>query len=155
MQTQCCTGAHCSPLGYFTIQSAIPGLRRCGAARMATGALARSLARSFVHCNIVKSPSFHHDYLLSFFRTISPSLSLSLNLRNPPSRTFPSTRSHRLALENAIPVLFLSFFPPPPFSVIVRVFRILRIIYERLPLPVTIEARRRCKSGQRARNFAG
>lgn len=51
-------------------------LRSRGSADAARpGKLAHSLARSFVHCNIVKSPSFHHDYLLSSFRHyLSPSI---------------------------------------------------------------------------------
>lgn len=73
----------------------------------------RSLARSFVHCNIVKSPSFHHDYLLPLSR-LSFSLPSSLNPRKSLSRILLSIRLLRLALENTTPAFSLSL------SVIVR-----------------------------------
>lgn len=118
-----------------------PPTRR-GAAGEATGAL----ARSFVHCNIVKSrPSI---------MTISrPSLD-TVSLPPPPESSlahssFGST-SPSCVGEHDSRVFSL------PLSVIVRVFRILRIIYERLaPPPLVLDSARRYKSGQRVRNFAG
>lgn len=82
MQTQCCTEAHCSPLGYFTIQSAILRLLEAAAAAAFRG----SRLRSFVHCNVVKSLRFHYDYIVLSFRiSISfPSPRPSLP-RSPPT----------------------------------------------------------------------
>lgn len=120
-----------------------PPTRR--AAREATGAL----AQSFVHCNIVKSPSFHHDYLpasppdpIPLFPSTSGIFPRAF-FRLYFSISRWKTRSHGLLSPS-------SHF----LSVIVRVFRILRIIYKRFPLPAPAEARRRCKSGPRGRNFA-
>lgn len=75
MQTQCCTEAHCSPLGYFTIQSAILSVPGGGGFR---GSRDEPGVRLFVHCNVVKSLRFHYDYIVLSFR-LSISLSLSLS----------------------------------------------------------------------------
>lgn len=101
---------------------------------------ARSLARSFVHCNIVKSPFFHHDYLLSLFEHY-----LSLSLSPSTFGILPRAFFFRLDFfisrwRTRYQVFSLPLFLP--FSVIVRVFRTLRIIYERLPLPALLS--RRC-----------
>jgi len=108
MQTQCCTGAHCSPLGYFTIQSAIPGLRRRGAARgeMAE-ALVRSLARSFIVTLLNLRPS-----TVSISRPPTLSLSLPLFLSSNPGGSYRGAPFFRpavpsRALENATLVFSL------------------------------------------------
>lgn len=106
MQTQCCTEAHCSPLGYFTIQSAI--LRLLEAAAAAAAAFRGSRLRSFVHCNVVKSLRFHYDYIV---------LSFLVSLSIPSSRCDPSR-----------PFLLLAPPPPPPrlvfhFLILILLFR--------------------------------
>lgn len=111
MQTQCCTEAHCSPLGYFTIQSAI--LRLLEAAAAFTGS--RLAARSFVHCNLVKSLRFHYDYIVLSFRTplslsvLAQPLDLRPLLRPPPSSSSSNSNS-----------------PPPPLRL---VFHFLILIF--------------------------
>jgi hypothetical protein len=82
-----------------------------GRERRQKRSFARSLARSFVHCNIVKSPSFHREYPLP----LSPS-SLPLFLSTDPGGSYhrgapffrPAVPSR--ALENATPA-FSSLLP--------------------------------------------
>ena len=89
MQTQCCTEAHCSPLGYFTIQSAILSVPGGGGFR---GSRDETGVRLFVHCNVVKSLRFHYDYIVLSFR-LSISLSFSLSLSRSLPFLYSSTPS--------------------------------------------------------------
>lgn len=114
MQTQCCTEAHCSPLGYFTIQSAILRLLEAAAAAATAAAFRGSRLRSFVHCNVVKSLRFHYDYIV---------LSFLVSLSIPSSRCNPSPRP-----STSRPFLLLAPPPPPPrlvfhFLILILLFR--------------------------------
>lgn len=96
MQTQCCTEAHCSPLGYFTIQSAILRLLEAAAAAAFRGS---RFVRSFIVTLLNLCASI---MTTSCSRFVSPSLSPLRDLRSflllPRSPPTPRLVFHFLIL---------------------------------------------------------
>lgn len=129
MQTQCCTGAYCSPLGYFTIQSAIPGLSLSPPTKRGRGDDGRdSLAHSFIVTLLNLCPSIMTISLVPHQTSLSTPEAL-FRARSP----FDSTSSSRVRKHHFFSLSLSLFFLFPYLSVIVHVSQILRIIYERLP----------------------